>query len=167
MDGAPADLGPAGQICRRRLAILRHVEEVTGNVAMSCRYFGNSPPTYCAWLRRYDEEDVDGLRDRSKRPRTSPDATRVDVVDKIIHLRKHYHFGQGKIAIYPRRPHDVEISKSGVWRILHRLDMGRLPASQRYKRHDRRWTRYEKQRPGRQTSTRLVTGKPVNSLTCG
>jgi len=24
----------------RRLAIIRHVEEVTGNVALTCRYFG-------------------------------------------------------------------------------------------------------------------------------
>jgi hypothetical protein len=28
---------------RRRLAVLRHVEEVTGNVAMTARYFGISP----------------------------------------------------------------------------------------------------------------------------
>lgn len=51
-------------------------------------------------------------------------------------------------AIYLKRYHDVIINKSGVWRILNRLDMGRLPASQRYKRHDRRWKRYEKQLPG-------------------
>lgn len=35
-----------------------------------------------------------------------------------------------------------------MWRILKRLDMGRLPTSQRYKRHDRRCKRYEKQLPG-------------------
>jgi hypothetical protein len=40
--------------------------------------------------------------------------------------------------MYLQRFHDVSISVSGVWCILHRLDMGRLPASQRYKRHDRR-----------------------------
>jgi transposase InsO family protein len=133
---------------RRRLAVLRHVEEVTGNVAMTCRYFGISRPTYYTWLRRYETEGVDGLRDRSKRPRTSPNATRAEVVDKIIHLRQHYHFGPRKIVMYLQRYHDVTISVSGVWRILHRLDLGRLPASQRYKRHDRRWKRYEKQRPG-------------------
>jgi hypothetical protein len=27
---------------RRRLAILNHAEEVTGNVAMTCRYYGVS-----------------------------------------------------------------------------------------------------------------------------
>jgi transposase InsO family protein len=133
---------------RRRLAVLRHVEEVTGNVAMTCRYFGISRPTYYNWLRKYEAEGTDGLRDQSKRPRTSPNATRADVVEKIIHLRKNYHFGPEKIQMYLKRYHDITISKSGVWRILDRLDMGRLPASQRYKRHDRRWKRYEKQRPG-------------------
>lgn len=129
---------------RRRLAVLRHVEEVSSNVAMTCRYYGISRPTYYTWLRRYEAEGVDGLRDRSRRPRTSPNATRAEVVDKIIHLRRTYHFGPGKIAMYLRRYHDVTVSRSTVWRILHRLDMGRLPTSQRYQRHDRRWKRYEK-----------------------
>jgi hypothetical protein len=31
---------------RRRLAMPRHVEEVTGNVAMTCRYFGISRQAY-------------------------------------------------------------------------------------------------------------------------
>jgi hypothetical protein len=35
-----------------------------------------------------------------------------------------------------------------VWRILKRLELNRLPASQRHKRHDRRWKRYEKPLPG-------------------
>jgi hypothetical protein len=35
-----------------------------------------------------------------------------------------------------------------VWRILKRLGLNRLPASQRYTRHDRRWKRYEKPLPG-------------------
>ncbi|MEU7826695.1 hypothetical protein [Catellatospora sp. NPDC049133] len=42
----------------------------------------------------------------------------------------------------------LTVSKSGVLRILHRLGVGRLPASQRHKRHDRRWKRYENQPPG-------------------
>jgi hypothetical protein len=37
---------------------------------------------------------------------------------------------------------------SGVWRILKRLGLNRLPASQRYQRHDRRWKRYKKAQPG-------------------
>ena len=36
--------------------------------------------------------------------------------------------------MYLKRYHDVEISSSGVWRILKRLDLNRLSASQRYQR---------------------------------
>lgn len=52
--------------------------------------------------------------------------------------------------MYLKRYHEVEISHSGVWRILKRLEINRLPASQRYKRLDKRWQRYEKQLPGHQ-----------------
>jgi hypothetical protein len=50
--------------------------------------------------------------------------------------------------MYLKRYHDVAISPSGVWRILKRLGLNRLPASQRYVRKDRWWKRYEKQQPG-------------------
>jgi transposase-like protein len=52
----------------RRLAIIRHAQEVTGNVSMTCRYYGISRQVYYTWLRRYREEGVDGLRDGA-RPR--------------------------------------------------------------------------------------------------
>jgi hypothetical protein len=66
------------------------------------------------------------------------------VVDKIIYLRQHDHFGPAKIAMYRKRYHDIQISNSGVWRILKRLELNRLPAfqrHQRHQRHDRRWKR--------------------------
>ena len=116
---------------RRRLAVLRHAEEVTGNVAQTCRYYGISRQAYYTWYRRYQADGVEGLRDRSRRPHVSPNATSTEVVGKIVHLRQHYHFGPAKIAMYLKRYHDVTISKSGVWRILKRLEMNRLPASQR------------------------------------
>jgi transposase InsO family protein len=103
---------------------------------------------FYTWRRRYDAHGLDGLRDRSHRPRVSPNATRTEVVGKIIYLRQHYHFGPAKIAMYLQRYHDIQISPSGVWRILKRLQLNRLPASQRHKRHDRRWKRYEKPLPG-------------------
>jgi transposase InsO family protein len=133
---------------KRRLAILRHAEEITGNVALTCRYYGISRQIFYTWKRRYDAHGLDGLRDRSHRPHVSPGTTRTEVVGKIIYLRQHYHFGPAKIAMYLARYHDISISQSGVWRILKRLDLNRLPASQRYKRHDRRWRRYEKPLPG-------------------
>jgi len=132
----------------RRLAIIRHAEEVSGNVARTCRYYGISRPTYYKWLRRYEELGIEGLRDQSRRPHTSPNATRGEVVGKILYLRQHYHFGPQKISMYLKRYHDLQISCSGVWRILKRVDMSRLPSSQRYRRHVDRWCRYERPQPG-------------------
>ena len=50
--------------------------------------------------------------------------------------------------MYLARYHEVKISPSGVWRMLKKLGMNRLPASQRYKLHNKRWHRYEKPQPG-------------------
>lgn len=47
-----------------------------------------------------------------------------------------------KIKMYLKRYHDIDITCSAVYRILKKLGMNRLPASQRYKRHDKRYTRY-------------------------
>ncbi len=132
----------------RRLAILRHAEEVTGNVALTCRYYGITRQAFYLWRRRYEAGGLEALRDRSKRPRSCPHETSTEIVGKIIYLRQNYHFGPTKIVMYLKRYHDVTISDSGVWRILKRLGMNRLPSSQRYKPKDRRWKRYEKQLPG-------------------
>jgi transposase-like protein len=84
----------------RRLAVLRHVEEVSGNIAATCRYYGISRQCYYGWLRRYEADGLEGLKDRSQRPHHSPRATQADVVEKIGWLRQHYHFGPAKIAMY-------------------------------------------------------------------
>jgi transposase-like protein len=61
---------------QRRLAVLRHVEEVSGNVAATCRYYGISRQCYYGWLRRFEADGLDGLKDRSQRPHHSPRATK-------------------------------------------------------------------------------------------
>jgi transposase InsO family protein len=146
---------------KRRLAIIRHAEEVTGSVALTCRYYGISRQCYYVWYRRWQAEGLAGLRDRSSRPLICPNTTRTEVVGKIIYLRQHYHFGPLKIAMYLKRYHDIQISHSGVWRVLKRLDLNRLPASQCYKRHDRRWKRYEKPLPGHQVQLDVKFIQPL------
>jgi len=81
------------RLVNHRLAILQHAEEVTGNVARTCRYYGISRQTFYKWLRRYEEQGLERLRDRSSRPHQSPNATNAEVVGKIVYLRQSYHFG--------------------------------------------------------------------------
>ena len=145
----------------RRLAIIRHAQEVTGNVSLTCRYYGVSRQVFYKWLRRYEEQGVEGLRDRSRAPHHCPRATRTEVVGKIIYLRENYHFGPHKISMYLQRYHDITISPSGAWNILRRLGISRLPSSQRYKRHTERWKRYEKPLPGHRVQVDVKFIAPV------
>ena len=48
----------------RRLAVLRHVEEVSFNVAATCRYYGISRQCYYGWLAamKLTEEQPPGGR---------------------------------------------------------------------------------------------------------
>ena len=104
--------GVQERLVKRRLAIINHAEDVTGNVAMTCRYYGITRQTFYIWKRRYEEFGPDGLKDRSRRPKVSPNATHVDVVGKILYLRRNYHFGPAKISMYLKRYHDVSVSSS-------------------------------------------------------
>ena len=146
---------------KHKLAVLRHVEEVSGSVAATCRYYGISRQCYYVWRRRFDEEGVEGLNDRSSVPHHQPTKTDPQVIEKILWLRQQYHFGPQRISMYLARYLDVTISPSGVWRILHKLGLNRLPASQRYKRTQTRWKRYEKQRPGHQLQVDVKFIEPL------
>jgi transposase-like protein len=64
------------RVVRRQLAVLRQVEEVTGNVALTCRYFGISRQLYDTWLRRYEADGLEGLRPRSRRHAFLPPVAR-------------------------------------------------------------------------------------------
>src|ERR671913_2612558 len=132
---------------QRQLAVLRHVEVVSFNVAASCRYYGISRQCYYGWLRRYEADGLEGLKDRSSRPHRSPNVTQAEVIEKIVWLRKHYHFGPAKITMYLARYHDVTISTSGVWRIFKRVGVNR-PAPAR-RSHPRGVGRLRGERSGR------------------
>lgn len=43
-----------------RLAIIRHAQEVTGNVSKTCRYYGITRQAYYKWLRRYEGGGLEG-----------------------------------------------------------------------------------------------------------
>ena len=151
------------RLVNHRLSVLQHAVEVTGNVSQTCRYYGISRQTFYKWLRRYEEQGLEGLRDRSSRPHYSPNATSAEVVGKIMYLRQHYHFGPQKIAMYLKRYHDIRMSSSGVWRVLERLGMNRLPASQKHKTHQKRWKRYEKPQPGHRVQVDVKFITPVGA----
>src|SRR4028118_1970988 len=130
-----------------RLKLLQEAQ-TTGNVAQTCRRYGISRKTFYKWRNRYQQQGLAELRDRSHCPRHPPKATHSEIVERILYLRQHYHFGPWRIRMYLLRYHDVVIADSTVYRILKRHGLNRLPHNQAYKPHNQRWRRYEKPLPG-------------------
>jgi transposase InsO family protein len=131
-----------------RSKVLQQAGDPSRNVARTCRHFGISRQAYYRWKRRYEAHGEAGLVDRSSRPTRSPHATPPEVVSKVLYLRQTYHFGPGKIADYLKRFHQLSLAVSSVHRLLVRHGMNRLPSSQKYRSHAKRWHRYEKPQPG-------------------
>jgi transposase InsO family protein len=69
------------------------------NVAELCREYGVSRKTAYKWLRRFDEEGVEGLKNMSKRPQTVV-STSGEMVLRIVELRHdHPTWGPKKLRI--------------------------------------------------------------------
>ncbi len=130
---------------RRKLRILRHAEE-TGNVCKTCRYFGVGRASLYRWrhaLRQFGEA---GLANRRSVPHNHPNKTPLEVCEKVLHLRRKYHLGPIRIVWYLERYHGIKISDAGVYRILKRNGVNRLPGGTRVRKvHTKR---YNKQVPG-------------------
>ena len=98
------------------------------NVAQFCRGEGISRQTFYKFRRRFREEGIDGLRDRSRRPLTSPGQTPVEVEDVIV-LRRKQRLDQGldhgpQSIVWSLQREGVAVpSPSTVWQILTRRGM--------------------------------------------
>ncbi|WP_244608932.1 leucine zipper domain-containing protein [Bradyrhizobium sp. SUTN9-2] len=109
-----APLTPKG-----REAMVRSATEGGLTKAAAALQFNVSAKTVAKWVKRFREEGVDGLRDRSSRPLSSPSQTRAATYSAIEALRRQRHIGK-QIAT------EVAISPATVRRILRRLGLNRL-----------------------------------------
>ncbi|HEY3318283.1 MAG TPA: helix-turn-helix domain-containing protein [Coriobacteriia bacterium] len=113
---------------KRKLAVLQYAAEC-GNVAKTARHFGISRQCYYNWLRAVERHGEAGLVDSRPCPENHALRTPKPVEDKIVHLRLTYHFGPHKIAWYLERYHGVSISPHGVYNVLVRNGINRLPVN--------------------------------------
>lgn len=100
---------------------------------------GISRSTVAKWWKRYCEEGVEGLRDRSSRARRLPHALGETVVEAICTLRRELGAGPHRIA------YELGMSASTVYGVLRRKGLAVLA---RLDRTTRAVIRYERERPG-------------------
>src|SRR5262245_53784012 len=103
-----APLTPKG-----REAMVRSVVEGGRSKAAAARQFNTTAKTVAKWVERFRTEGVDGLRDRSSRPHSSPSQTPGATCAAVETLRRQRYTGK-QIAT------EVGISAATVSRILLR-----------------------------------------------
>lgn len=81
-----------------RIEFVLFAQQPGSNIRALCRRYQISPRTAYKWLRRYREEGVEGLRDRSRRPRHSPRSSAAATVQSVLALREETGWGGRKIA---------------------------------------------------------------------
>jgi len=89
--------------------------------AAAARQFNTTPKTVAKWVERFAIEGVEGLRDRSSRPLSSPSQATPAICAVVEALRRRRHTGK-QIA------GEVGVSAATVSRVLRRLGLNRLSA---------------------------------------
>lgn len=100
---------------------------------------GVSRSTVAKWCRRYREEGLAGLRDRTSRPHHTPHGLPVPVIEAICRLRRELGAGPHRIGW------ELSLQPSTVYGVLKRCGLNVLA---RLDRTTRAVIRYERERPG-------------------
>jgi transposase InsO family protein len=105
--------------------------------------FGVSRKTVHGWLARYEAEGLEGLADRSHRPRSCPHQMPAGVEVALVELRlAHPSWGPRRLVFeLAKRGVVPAVSESAAYRALARLNLVD-PAARRPR--DRRWKRWER-----------------------
>jgi transposase len=85
-----------------------------------CAEFGISRPTGDLWRKRYQEDGLAGIAERSRRPHESPDRTAAELEQRVIAVRRRYpDWGARKLQMLLGRE-GLELTRSTIHRILLR-----------------------------------------------
>jgi hypothetical protein len=68
--------------------------------------------------RAYAAHGERGLINSKPCPKNPKLRTPLPIEEKILYLRRNYHFGQVRISWYLARYHDIKISSGGVYKVL-------------------------------------------------
>lgn len=113
-----------------------------GNAGIVCLKCGISRPTLRKWLKRYELNGIEGLREESKRPRSSP-ASKVttEYENIIIDMRKTRKLGHRRICTELQRLHGISLSVATVHKILKRHNEQYLQRKREYRKKIHRYNR--------------------------
>lgn len=90
------------------------------NVRQLCDHFQISPTTGYKWIQRHREDPVGGLKDRSRRPLSSPWHCSAEVEDAVMELHREYPFWGARKLRQLIPTHLLAPAASTIQRIIER-----------------------------------------------
>ncbi|MFF9732643.1 helix-turn-helix domain-containing protein [Streptomyces albidoflavus] len=132
------------QLAEYRYRAVREVLVGSAIGEVAARY-GTSRQTLHSWRRRFEQEGMPGLLDRSRRPRNSPTRLSAEVEAEICELRRrHPRWGARRISHeLSGRGLEPTPSRATVHRVLSRNGLVRAQEQQ----HPRKYPRWQREVP--------------------
>ena len=117
------------------------------NISLACLKLGYQRSYFYFWFNRLQEADFDikSLEERSRRPGSHPKKTPIEIVDKIISLRKQTNYGPDRLQYHLEQLHNIHLPRSTIGHILKREDL--IPPK-RLKHRKKHLKRYQEPNPG-------------------
>lgn len=112
--------------------------EKTHDAGLTCRKCGISYPTLRKWLRRYNESGIEGLKDLSRCPKTSPLRKINNKVTLLINeMRSVRNLGARRIQSELLRNNSIKLSLATIHKTLKKIDAKPLIKPKRLKKYKR------------------------------
>ena len=104
----------------QRFRFIIETNKPGAKLAPVCRQFGISRTTGHFWLKRYEQEGIEGLKGRSRRPRHCPNRTPPAIESLVLDFHQKYGEGAKKIVYYLALEKGIELPVITAHRILKR-----------------------------------------------
>jgi transposase len=92
----------------------------TNSISETARRWKTSRQVVRKWIRRYEQAPTEGLREFSRRPKSSPSQVSARIEELVVEARKTTHYGRNRLALYLWRTQHLQLSSHTIRHILRR-----------------------------------------------
>jgi transposase len=117
---------------KARLGWIKLYEEV-GDAGMVCRRCGISRPTLRKWLKRYEKDGIDGLKELNRKPLNSQKKITIEQEKFILSLRNERKLGVRRVQSEMKRLHDISLSLATIHKIFKKHNLPYLQKKRHYR----------------------------------
>ena len=125
---------------RKRLRWVQLYEEI-GDAGVVCLRCGISRPTLRKWWSRYQEDGEAGLKEESRRPKSSPAKKVLPAHEQLIAELRKRKLGHRRIQNELRRLHEISLSTATIHKVLERIGKPILNHKRAYRKQVIRYSR--------------------------